>query len=75
MAKQARYIGPFDEVNIGWPPGAVPAEQTWTVKRDGRLPEDAPAALRDELLTRDDFVEYPQDDDSKPSGKRKDGDS
>ena len=62
MAKQARYTGPFEEVRVGWPPGETrPSEQqTWVVKRDGRLPDDAPAELRDQLLDSEDWAEYPQ---------------
>lgn len=65
MSKRVRYDGPFDEVNVGWPPGQVPAEQTWTVKANHLLPEDIPAKLRDELAAREDFTEVEQADGKK----------
>jgi hypothetical protein len=54
---RVRYVGPFEKVNIGWPPGQVPSEQTWTVEQNHLVPDDVPAKLRDELLQRDDFSE------------------
>lgn len=69
MSKRARYVGPFDEVNIGWPPGAVYPEKKWTVKQGHWLPEDAPAKLRDELLRSEDWSEVEQQADT--SSKKK----
>ena len=71
MAKQARYTGPFEEVRVGWPPGeTLPSEQqTWVVKRGSRLPDDAPAALRDELLESEDWQESQTQQQSKSESK------
>lgn len=66
--KRVRYDGPFDSVNIGWPPGQVPAEQTWTVEQNKWVPDDIPAKLRDELAARDDFAEVEQADTSSKKG-------
>ena len=60
MAKRARYVGPFDEVTVHWPPGEVYAAQTWTVENGHWLPDDAPAALRDELLQSPDWSQIEQ---------------
>lgn len=49
--KRARYTGPFPEVRVTWPPGVVPPDQEWLVQHNHFLPADAPAALRDELLS------------------------
>lgn len=49
MSKRARYTGPFPEVVATWPPGAIAPEQQWVVQQNHLLPDDAPAALRDEL--------------------------
>jgi hypothetical protein len=65
VSKRVRYDGPFQSVNIGWPPGQVPAEQTWNVEQNHLLPDDAPAKLRDELAKREDFTEVEQADQKK----------
>ena len=70
MSKRARYVGPFDEVKIGWPPGEIHPQQTWLVKNNHWLPDDAPAALRDELLAGEDWSEVEQ---PAPTTKKKDG--
>jgi len=56
MSKRARWDGP-SAVIVAWPPGAVNPEQTWEVEPGHQLPEDAPAALRDELVSRDQWSE------------------
>jgi hypothetical protein len=55
MSKRVRYDG-AGEVIVAWPPGAVYPEKTWTVAPNHWLPDDAPAALRDELADRDDWT-------------------
>lgn len=68
MSKRARYDGPFDEVVVKWPPGeTAETEETqqWSVKRDGLLPADAPAKLRDELTASDFWTEVEQASGSK----------
>jgi hypothetical protein len=59
MTKRARYTG-SEAVKVAWPPGHVYPEQEWTVEPNHWLPEDAPAALRDELLGRDNWTEVEQ---------------
>lgn len=49
------YVGPFNEVTVWWPPGEVHPEKTWTVSSGQPLPDDVPAALRDELAGSDDW--------------------
>ena len=66
MSRRARYDGPFEEVVVRWPPGETAGQQQWTVKRDGLLDADAPAALRDELTAGPDWTEVEQ-----ASGKKK----
>jgi hypothetical protein len=55
MSKRARYVGPHEEVNVSWPPGAVVPEKSWTVQVNSFLPDDAPAALRDEIGKGEDW--------------------
>jgi hypothetical protein len=55
MSKRVRYTGASKAV-VTWPPGAVYPEQTWEVEPDHWLPDDVPAALRDELAERDDWA-------------------
>lgn len=59
-SRRAKYVGPFPEVTIWWPPGATVPEKTWTVEQNHWLPDDAPAALRDELLQSDDWAQVEQ---------------
>jgi hypothetical protein len=49
MSKRAKYLG-SSAVRVTWPPGAVNPDQQWIIQPLGELPDDAPAALRDELL-------------------------
>lgn len=55
MSRRARYDGPFPEVVVG----ANPGEDGYigTVKRGGLLPKDAPASVRDSLLSTEDWTE------------------
>ena len=72
---RARYTGPFNEVVVQWPPGETrPSEtQSWTVKQNDWLPDDAPAKLRDELLAGADWSEVEQQPaESTPSKKKED---
>ena len=32
--RRAKYLGPFDEVVIQWPPGETVPEKKWTVKQN-----------------------------------------
>lgn len=48
--KRARWDGD-EPVRVTWPPGAVFPEQEWVVEPGHWLPDDAPAALRDELTS------------------------
>jgi hypothetical protein len=57
MSKRARYVGAHEEVRVEWPPGSVNPEKTWVVKHNHWLPDDAPAALRDELTGGPDWSE------------------
>jgi hypothetical protein len=55
MPKRARYTG-AGPVVVTWPPGHVYPEYSATVEPNHWLPEDAPAALRDELIkTHEEF--------------------
>lgn len=58
--KRARYVGPFDEVVVAWPPGEPYNQQTVTVKNGHWLPADVPASVRDELLAGPDWSEVEQ---------------
>lgn len=69
MSKRARYVGPFPEVELRWPPGETVGEQTWTVRQNHWLPDDAPAKLRDELLRSDDWSEVEQQQPAATSAK------
>lgn len=71
MSKRAKYVGPFPEVRVEWPPGATAPEEFWLVAQNHLLPADAPAALRDELLAGDDWSEVEQ---STTTTGKKDGD-
>jgi hypothetical protein len=71
--KRARYDGPFDEVRVTWPPGAVHPEKEWLVQRNHWLPDDAPAKLRDELLANGDG--WSEVEQSAPSSEKKKGDA
>lgn len=66
---RARYVGPFPEVVITWPPGQVVPEKTWNVQQNHWLPDDAPAALRDELLAGPDWSEVEQPASTEKGGK------
>jgi hypothetical protein len=59
MTKRARFDG-AEAVKVTWPPGEVYPEQTYIVEPGHWLPDDAPAALRDEVLQRDDWTEVQQ---------------
>jgi len=67
MSKRVRYTGASKAV-VTWPPGAVYPEQTWEVEPDHWLPDDVPAALRDELAERDDWAVVQQQTSSSSSG-------
>jgi hypothetical protein len=67
MSKRARYVGAHEEVRVEWPPGAVNPEKTWVVKHNHWLPDDAPAALRDELTAGPDWSEV---EPAKPKGDK-----
>ena len=71
---RARYAGPFNEVVVQWPPGETrPSEtQSWTVKQNHWLPDDAPAKLRDELLASADWSEVEQQPAVASSSKKED---
>lgn len=56
MSKRARWDG-AEDVRVFWPAGQIPPEKEWTVKPGAYLPDDAPAALRDELTSRDNWTE------------------
>jgi len=56
MSKRARYTG-NGPTTVHWPAGEVYPTYTATIEPNHELPADAPAALRDELLKRDDFTE------------------
>jgi hypothetical protein len=70
MSKRARYTGNPPGREIAWPPGAVNPEKTWFVEPGKWLPEDVPAALRDELLQTPDFAEVEQDTKSSAKGDK-----
>ena len=70
--KRARYLGPFEEVVIQWPPGETVPEKKWTVKQNDWLPDDAPAKLRDELLDGPDWSEVEQQPAAASSSKKED---
>lgn len=61
MSKRARYDGPYEKVVVHWPPGETAVGstdyQTWEVEQNSLLPAEAPAKLRDELTSRDDWSE------------------
>lgn len=59
MPKRARYDGPDLEVAV-YPPGDIYAEPIAIVQKGHMLPADAPAAIRDELLARDNWTEVEQ---------------
>lgn len=48
MSKRARNIG-SEAVRVAWPAGAVIPEGTAIVEPNHLLPDDVPAAVRDEL--------------------------
>jgi hypothetical protein len=52
MPDRARYDGPFEEIFVIHP---ETNERLDTVKRGGLLSKDVPAAIRDELIARDDW--------------------
>jgi hypothetical protein len=54
MSKRVRYTG-ASKVVVAWPPGVVYPEKTWEIEPDHWLPDDAPAALRDELAEHEDW--------------------
>lgn len=56
MTKRARFDGPEPSVQV-YPAGDVYAQPLATVERGHLLPEDVPAAVRDELLARDNWTE------------------
>lgn len=57
MSKRARYTGSVP-IRVTWPPGEVyDFEHDEVVEPSHQLSADAPAKLRDELLTRDDWTE------------------
>jgi hypothetical protein len=68
MSKRARYVGANQEVRVEWPPGAVNSEKAWVVQHNHWLPDDAPAALRDELLQSTDWSEVEQSTPTKKKG-------
>jgi hypothetical protein len=71
MSKRARYTGNPPGRVIAWPPGAVDPEKTWFVEPGKWLPEDMPAALRDELLANNpDVVEVEQHTDTTKKGDK-----
>ena len=49
MSKRARYNGDVD-VQVAWPAGEVYSAGEAIVVPGGLLPDDAPAATRDELI-------------------------
>ena len=57
MSKRARFDGPHDAVHIFHP---ETNEHLDTVQRGGLLSADVPAAIRDELLQRDNWSEVQQ---------------
>jgi len=59
MPKRARYDG-GSPVRVTHPPGAVYPDKEWVVEPGHLLPDDAPASLRDELTSRDDWTEVEQ---------------
>lgn len=71
MSKRARFNGSAP-VRVTWPPGEVYPEKEWVVEPGHWLPDDAPAALRDELLTRPDWGEVQQSSDKPAKSEEKD---
>ena len=71
---RARYVGPYPEVVVQWPPGETRMSETqsWTVKQNHWLPDDAPAKLRDELLASEDWSEVEHEAESTTSKKKED---
>ncbi len=59
MSKRARFTG-SEAIRVTWPPGQVTPDQEWIVEPNHLLPDDAPAAMRDELLKRDNWSEVKQ---------------
>lgn len=68
--KRARYTG-STPIRVTWPPGeAYDLEFDEIVEPNHQLSADAPAKLRDELLSRDDWAEVQaQDSTAKPSNQ------
>lgn len=56
MAKRARFDGPEPSLTV-YPPGDPYAQPLAVVEKGHLLPEDVPAAIRDELLARDNWTE------------------
>lgn len=76
MTRRAKYNGPFEEVRVDLGEGDVNANEWATVKRGGLLPADAPARVRDSLLTTDEWSEVNQADQPKaaaPSDTKDEG--
>ncbi len=75
MSKRARFDGD-GAVRVTWPPGEVNPEHEEIVAKGHLLSTDAPAAMRDALLKRDNWAEV-QDasGSSRKSDDDKDGDS
>lgn len=50
MSKRARYVGPHPEVVVEDATTGYGTDETVVVVRNGLLPKDAPASVRDNLL-------------------------
>jgi hypothetical protein len=74
MSKRARFDGPAEAAPVHWPPGEVYPEKVWTVEKGHYLPDDAPAALRDELTAGPYWTEVDYTPPGKAKGDSKDGD-
>jgi hypothetical protein len=62
--KRARYDGPHEEVVVQDSQAGIYSD-AWVVKRDGLLPADAPARVRDDLLASEEWSEVKQADQKK----------
>lgn len=68
MSKRARYDGPHESVLVYDSEGSVYDPPIAEVKRGGLLPADAPARVRDDLTSGDDWTEVEHADGAKAKG-------